>query len=206
MEACTGRYFTGNPLPKRAEMTGNTNLIASLRHDKSQISCRIIRDRERGEKKMEKEIIVLHMMQRDPAFVSGGLPSALSPPSDRGRDVPSFFSAGSGHGWDKPRERCLGFTDTVLRCTPPLSKWISENTQQEHQSLILKKKNMAGTFKKHSGFYVNSKKEASRKASGWNGASRGNIKGMKMSVRLLFFLRALHSVCMHARAWIYILQ
>lgn len=101
MEACTGRYFTGNPLPKRAEMTGNTNLIASLRHDERQISCRIIGDRERREeKKMEKEIIVLHMMQRDPAFVSGGggLPSALSLPSDRGRDVPSFFSAGSGHG------------------------------------------------------------------------------------------------------------
>lgn len=53
---------------------------------------------ERGREKMEKEIIVLHMMQRDPAFVSGGLPSALSLPSDRGRDVPSFFSAGSGHG------------------------------------------------------------------------------------------------------------
>lgn len=120
MEACTGRYFTGNPPPKRAEMTGNTNLIASLRHDKSQISCRIIRDRERVEKNGERD----HCLAHDAKGSSirgrgGGLPSALSLPSDRGRDVPSFFSAGSGQGWDKPLERCLGFTDAVLRRTLP---------------------------------------------------------------------------------------
>lgn len=67
-------------------------------------------------------------------------------------------------------------------------------------------KNMAGTFKPHTGFYVNSKKEASRKARGWNRASHGNIKGMKMSIRLVFFPRVLHRVGMHARAWISILQ
>lgn len=85
------RFSGGTPLLTRAEMTENTNLIASLQRDKRQLSLRIIRERRGREgEKWETEIIITRMMQRDPGVRERGLPHALPRRSD---SEPSFFSA-----------------------------------------------------------------------------------------------------------------